>query len=110
PTLARAVRLMQGSIERPPGIAALSRKLDVSPRHLERLFQRHLGTTPAAYHLGLRLDRARELLRLSPLPVTDVGLACGFQSAAHFSTAYARRFKRPPSAERRTAALPRANG
>lgn len=110
PTLARAVRLMQGSIERPPGIAALARKLDVSPRHLERLFQRHLGTTPAAYHLGLRLDRARELLRLSPLPVTDVGLACGFQSAAHFSTAYARRFKRPPSAERRTAALPRANG
>ena len=101
PTLARAVRLMQGSIEQPPGMATLARKLTVSPRHLERLFQRHLGTTPAAYHLGLRLDRARELLRLSPLPVTDVGLACGFQSAAHFSTAYSRRFGRPPSAERR---------
>jgi len=100
PILARAVRLMQGSIEQPPGIAALARKLTVSPRHLERLFQRHLGTTPAAYHLGLRLDRARELLRLSPLPVTDVGLACGFQSAAHFSTAYARRFGKSPSRER----------
>jgi transcriptional regulator GlxA family with amidase domain len=110
PTLARAVRLMQAAIEQPPGIATIARKLDVSPRHLERLFRRHLGVTPAAYHLGLRLERARELLRLSPLPITDVGLACGFQSAAHFSTAYARRFGRPPSVERRGAGLPKANG
>ncbi|WAC28953.1 GlxA family transcriptional regulator [Ancylobacter sp. SL191] len=100
PTLARAVRLMQGAIEQPSDIRHLAHRLDVSPRHLERLFRRHLGTSPAAYYLGLRLERARELLRLSPLPVTDVGLACGFQSAAHFSTAYARRFGRPPSAER----------
>ncbi|QJP16489.1 GlxA family transcriptional regulator [Starkeya sp. ORNL1] len=103
PTLARAVRLMEGAIERPLAIAALAERLDVSARQLERLFRRHLGASPAAYQLGLRLERARELLRLSPLPVTDVGLACGFQSAAHFSTAYARRFGRSPREERRTA-------
>lgn len=102
PTLARAVRLMEGAIERPLAIAALAERLDVSARQLERLFRRHLGASPAAYQLGLRLERARELLRLSPLPVTDVGLACGFQSAAHFSTAYARRFGRSPREERRT--------
>ncbi|MDF2996027.1 MAG: helix-turn-helix protein [Xanthobacteraceae bacterium] len=101
PTLARAVRLMEGAIERPLAIAALAERLDVSPRQLERLFRRHLGASPAAYQLGLRLERARELLRLSPLPVTDVGLACGFQSAAHFSTAYARRFGRSPREERK---------
>nr|WP_281493717.1 GlxA family transcriptional regulator [Ancylobacter koreensis] len=106
PTLARAVKMMQAAIERPPGIAALARRLDVSPRHLERLFRRHLGVSPSAYHLALRLERARELLRLSPLAVTDVGLACGFQSAAHFSTAYARHFGRPPSGERRGAGRP----
>ncbi|MCS0503932.1 GlxA family transcriptional regulator [Ancylobacter mangrovi] len=110
PTLARAVRLMEGTIEHPLGVAGIARRLDVSPRHLERLFRRHLGTGPASYQLGLRLERARELLRLSVLPITDVGLACGFQSAAHFSTAYARRFGRPPSTERRTAAPPKANG
>ncbi|QIB36111.1 GlxA family transcriptional regulator [Ancylobacter pratisalsi] len=110
PTLARAVKLMEGTIEQPPSIAAIARRLDVSPRHLERLFQRHLGTGPAAYQLGLRLERARELLRLSPLPITDVGLACGFQSAAHFSTAYARRFGRPPSRERTGAGAPRPGG
>ncbi len=100
PTLARAVRSMQAAIEQPLEIQQIAQRLDISPRHLERLFRRHLGTSPAAYYLGLRLERARELLRLSPLPVTDVGIACGFQSAAHFSTAYARRFGRPPRAER----------
>lgn len=101
PTLARAVRLMEGAIERPVAVSVLAQRLGVSARQLERLFRRHLGASPAAYQLGLRLERARELLRLSPLPVTDVGLACGFQSAAHFSTAYARRFGRSPREERR---------
>ncbi|GAB4067223.1 GlxA family transcriptional regulator [Ancylobacter sonchi] len=105
PTLARAVRLMQATLEEPPGIAAIARRIEVSPRQLERLFRQYLGATPTAYHLGLRLDRARELLRLSTLPVTDVGLACGFRSAAHFSTAYTRRFGRPPRAERAAADL-----
>ncbi|HSI41184.1 MAG TPA: GlxA family transcriptional regulator [Xanthobacteraceae bacterium] len=102
PTLARAVRLMERAIEQPFAIAELALRLDVSMRQLERLFRRHLGISPAAYQLGLRLERARELLRLSPLPVTNVALACGFQSPAHFSAAYARRFGRPPSHERRT--------
>ncbi|MFK8250359.1 GlxA family transcriptional regulator [Ancylobacter terrae] len=101
PTLARAVRLMERGIEQPRRIAEIATRLDISPRQLERLFARHLGVAPAAYQLGLRLERARELLRLSPLPITDVGIACGFQSAAHFATAYGRRFGRTPSEERR---------
>ena len=100
PTLARAVRLMQATLENPPGIAAIAQRVEVSPRQLERLFREHLGVAPATYHLGLRLDRARELLRLSTLSATDVGLACGFRSAAHFSTTYARHFGRSPRAER----------
>ncbi|WP_051661147.1 GlxA family transcriptional regulator [Bosea sp. 117] len=100
PTLARAVKMMQAAIEQPQGVAAIARRLDVSPRQLERLFRKHLDASPSSYHLGLRLERARELLRLSPLSITDVGLACGFQSAAHFSSAYARRFGRSPRAER----------
>ncbi|MBS7540156.1 GlxA family transcriptional regulator [Ancylobacter lacus] len=105
PTLARAVKLMQGAVDAaagagPPGVAAIAARLDVSVRQLERLFRRHLATTPAAYQMTLRLERARELLRLSPLSVTDVGVACGFQSAAHFSTAYARHFGRPPREDR----------
>ncbi len=102
PTLARAARLMDAAIERPMHVADVAAAVGVSPRQLERLFQRHLATSPAEFALSRRLVHARELLRQTPMSVTAVGLACGFQTAAHFSTAYRRRFGRSPRQERTT--------
>jgi transcriptional regulator GlxA family with amidase domain len=64
------------------------------------LFRRHLGISPAAFASATRLDRARALLRQTAMPVTDVGIACGFTSASHFSTAYRGRFGHAPRTER----------
>ncbi len=100
PALARAARMMDAAIERPLTVAEVAAGVGMSPRQLERLFRRHLGTSPAEFALGRRLVHARELLRQTPMSVTDVGLACGFQSAAHFSTAYRRHFGRSPREER----------
>lgn len=100
PALARAIEVMQKHLEAPLPLATIAAAASLSQRQLERLFRRCLATSPGAYYLALRLDRARELLRLSPLPVTDVALACGFQSPAHFSVAYGRRYGHPPRAER----------
>lgn len=100
PAIARAVEVMSRHLDRPLPVAEVAAAAGLSQRQMERLFQRHLTASPAAFYLDLRLARARELLRLSPLPVTDVALACGFQSAAHFSVAYGRRYGHPPRAER----------
>ncbi len=91
---------MERHIEAPLGIAAVADEIGLSTRQLERLFKLHLGTRPASFYAALRLDRARELLRLSDLSVTEIGAACGFQSPSHFSTAYGRQFGHPPRAER----------
>ncbi len=98
--LERAVRIMRENVEAPLGMAAIAARAGVSTRQLERVFKQHLALRPAECYSALRLDRARELLRLSPLSITQVGLACGFGSASHFSTAYRRRFGRSPRAER----------
>ena len=74
--------------------------MKISTRQLERLFRRHLGISPAAFASAARLDRARSLLRQTAMPVTDVGIACGFTSASHFSTAYRTRFGHAPRTER----------
>lgn len=101
-----AIRVMARTVGAPLPIATVAQKAGVSPRQLERLFRRHLDAGPAEFYGRLRLDRARELLRLSDLAVTDVGLACGFVSAAHFSAAYRRRFGLAPRAERAKAPAP----
>ena len=47
-----------------------------------------------------RLERARQLLRETTLPVLDVALATGFASSSQFARAYARAFGEPPSRTR----------
>ncbi|MFA5121745.1 GlxA family transcriptional regulator [Zavarzinia sp.] len=104
--LNQAAALMAENIETPMAMPEVAEALGISRRQLERLFKRHLGTSPADYYLNLRLTRARELLRLTAMAVTDIGLACGFQSSAHFSTAYKSQFGRPPRTDRAVAARP----
>ncbi len=103
PKLADALRVMEEGVEAPMLAAAVARSVGLSPRQLERLFRRHLSQTPAAYSAGLRLERARTLLRETAMPVTAVGAACGYATPSRFSAAYRGRFGQPPNQERRRA-------
>src|ERR1041385_5655083 len=47
-TVARALRLITEGAFLTRGVGELSRRLGVSPRHLDRLFTSHLGASPAA--------------------------------------------------------------
>ena len=100
PKLLSVISEMDKRLERPLSCAQLARIVQLSPRQLERLFQRYLDTTPTRYYLGLRLDRARHLIRQTSMPILAVGLACGFVSASHFSKCYSEYFKKTPSEER----------
>lgn len=46
----------------------LAERVAVTPRHLSRLFKRHLATTPGAYLTQPRLEQARQVLIASPEP------------------------------------------
>ena len=85
PSVRNAVSLMQRHVEEPLSIATLARRVGFSARQLERLFVRYLKVTPARYYLGIRIDRARELLLYSDRPIIEVAVASGFTSTSHFS-------------------------
>lgn len=99
--LIEVVRLMEANIEEPLSLDELTRLVNLSPRHLQRMFKFYLSVSPAHYYLTLRLKRARELLRTTDTPVAGVTMACGFQSQCHFSKAYRAQFGHAPSHERR---------
>lgn len=98
--VAAAMRLIEGRGATSLSIASAAAAVGVSPRQLERLFRQHLGMTPAAFAISVRLEQARALLRQTAMPVTGVAIACGFGSAAHFTTAFRNRFGHTPRAER----------
>lgn len=98
--LVRVVGEMERQCEQPLSTEALAELAGITVRQLERLFRHHLDTTPSAFYLDLRLDKARQLLRQSDLNVLEVGLACGFDSASYFSRCYRKRFAASPSQDR----------
>ena len=101
PKLRETVSLMEANIEEPLSLDELAAYVKVSRRQLERLFKKYLNRVPTRYYLELRLERARQLLLQTSMPIIDIALACGFSSPPHFSKCYHEHFGRPPSSERR---------
>ena len=100
PKLLAAVAMLEHEVE--PGCtkAELAARVGLSSRQLERLFRKHLATTPRAYHLQCRLRRARNLLRQTSMEIIDVALACGFGTASHFTKTYREHYGVTPGADR----------
>ncbi len=94
------IRLMEANLEQPFSCTELAEQVRLSPRQLERLFQKYLSCTPTRYYLKLRLEQARTLLRQTSQPVLQVAISCGFVSASHFTKCYREQFRRTPSKER----------
>ncbi|WP_207388378.1 GlxA family transcriptional regulator [Lichenihabitans psoromatis] len=96
----RAVAAMERHLDEPIDKQRLARACGVSTRQFERLFARQTGTSPARHYLGLRLLRARHLLRQTDLSVIQIAAATGFGSASSLSRAYRSRFAVAPREDR----------
>jgi AraC-like DNA-binding protein len=60
--------------------------------HFCSQFHREVGVTPAAHHVVLRLEAAREMLRQPAFDITTSAHQFGFSSSQHFSTLFKRAF------------------
>jgi len=81
-------------------IREVAREIGMSPYHFIRLFKAVFGMTPYQCLLDARLDKAKHLLTMSDLPVTEVSMEAGFSSLGGFSYLFSRRVGMPPSAYR----------
>jgi transcriptional regulator GlxA family with amidase domain len=93
----RAIALMSGNTENPLAHSTLAKEVGISTRQLERLFRKYLNTSPKVYYLDLRLEKARTLLLQTDMSISEISVACGFNSTSHFSKCYRRNFGVSPS-------------
>lgn len=68
----------------------------LSEYHFARMFRESFGLPPHQYVLARRLNRARELLRLTSQPLGEIALACGFASASHFTHRFRQALRATP--------------
>lgn len=90
------------NLSRPLSVTDLARQANLADRTLVRRFHESTGTTPMKWLRAQRVDRARELLESTTLPVEQVGDACGLGSPANFRHHFAELVGVPPSEYRRT--------
>lgn len=101
PRVNQAMRLMEEHIEQPLVLARLARRVGVSARHLQDLFQQSIGAPPHVHYLALRLNAARRKVIETTAPFADIAAASGFNSASAFARSYRASFSESPSETRR---------
>ncbi|MQY08043.1 GlxA family transcriptional regulator [Actinomadura macrotermitis] len=89
-----------GRLHEPLTLAALAAHAQVSTRTLTRRFHAETGQSPLQWLLRQRLERARELLETTGLPMDLVAHHCGLGSADSLRAHLVRRFGVTPSAYR----------
>ncbi|MBV9959535.1 MAG: helix-turn-helix domain-containing protein, partial [Acidobacteria bacterium] len=79
----------------------LAEQAGLSRFHFQRLFKSATGISPSRYHINLRLNEARRLLRETKMSVVDVALEVGYTNPSHFAQLFRRETGLSPSDYRR---------
>ena len=79
---------IEAQLAEPLSLGQLAALCSLSEYHFARMFRASFGLPPHQYVRARRIARARSLLRQTQLPLGEVGLACGFASASHFSNRF----------------------
>ena len=97
----RLIEFIDENLEGDLSLDAMAREVEISPLYLARAFKAAVGQSPHQYVLARRIERAKELLRNTDLPVVDVALSAGFSSQSHLSHWFLRNVGVSPAAYRR---------
>jgi AraC family transcriptional regulator len=99
----RLVEFIEDNLDSDLSLHAMAAEVEISPLYLARAFKAAVGQSPHQYVLARRIERARELLRNTSMPVVDVAMAVGFSSQSHLSHWFLRQVGVSPAAYRRQA-------
>jgi len=91
-----ARRYVDKNLHVPLGLKDAAREAGFSERYFSSLFKRQFGVGFEKYLASRRLERARELLLTTELPVARVSRNAGFAAAEHFFRAFKRTYGMTP--------------
>ncbi len=101
-TLSRVCERIEASLEDGISLDELAGEARMSRFHFARAFREATGVPPHRYLTLRRIERAKDLLQQTELPLADVALACGFGNQSHFTLRFRetvgmtpRRFRHP---------------
>ncbi len=102
------LRIARSYIDRhydaPLTLEHISREAGFSPYHFIRLFRAAYRKTPHQYLMQQRIEKAKDLLRSTDMPINEICCTVGFESLGSFSTLFRRIAGLSPGAYRKWSA------
>ena len=89
--LCHARDLLRDWEDEPLPVSAVARASGLTRFHFIRLFKAIFGETPHQYRSRAQIEKARHLLILTNLSITEICMAVGFSSLGSFSALFSRR-------------------
>jgi AraC-like DNA-binding protein len=83
--IAEAISYLETHFEEPIGLEDLARIAHQSRRNFVRAFHAAMGSSPIAYLIQLRVNRAADLLRRSDQSITEIAFRVGFSESNYFT-------------------------
>jgi AraC family L-rhamnose operon transcriptional activator RhaR/AraC family L-rhamnose operon regulatory protein RhaS len=83
--IGEALSHLERNIHQEVDLEELARIANMSQRSFLRVFQSAIGTSPLAWVIGQRINRACRLLRRSDRRITEIAFDVGFNDSNYFT-------------------------
>ncbi len=82
-------------------VTEIANFFNVSSRRIHQIFNETLHISPKQYISDLKIQKAKQILEKTSMPIIDIADALGYYSAYHFSSTFQRKTGCSPSAYRK---------
>lgn len=92
---------IQSNLDKEIGREELAELVHLNPAYLSRLFKKETGESLSEYILKEKMSVARELLRTTDKPISDIAQALGYSYFSHFTKMFKKVYQISPQAYRK---------
>lgn len=100
PAIDRALAMIRSDVTKHWTLPEIARRTGMHPAYFSEKFSQRTGVPFTRYLATLRVDRARELLKYTALPVSEIAFASGFRSLSQFNRTFKARTGTSPTQAR----------
>ncbi len=93
----KGIRYLEDDPKQSKTVADIADMCNVSINYFERLFKQYAGCTPSEYRINKKMERAKLLLSVEDMTVSQVSQELGFEDLAYFCRVFKKKFGITPS-------------